>query len=1090
MNRRCLFWAVGLLVATGITGCGGGGGNASNPPSSAPPTSRSVKVSLDPSIPTTNVAQVISPYGSSPLSSSGSAVVPLPTSVINPVVVVAINSTGNLLAAGTTSGNTLTLNATTTATVLVRIGIGALPSNVTVSQVNSQIQSSADFQTLVSAVQSNLTAGTPPGASSSVMAVLPKVITESILAIKSAAGAAKSAVARQTVEAPLPYSVLVMNVGNVDLGGVSVASSAQNEMVLSNELQVYFSAQTTSLNKNILGTASVAPTNVFNGLVGLVAQTNVTTSGSQFFLTVSEDNAAKAANITQVTVNAVEMIMQVAGVSTDTQCGVSIANAIVPASKVTLITETGNFNSYFNYLENASTYSTIANDIGTQCGISVSIQATGSLAASFIPILGQIYDAYKFVVTAASAASLGAEAFQIGDFFTMQPVEVGVCMNAASVVDCVASITITPSTSNISPGGSVQLTATAYDNDGNKTAYPDTLTWTTSSPGLSVSSAGLVMASPSASPGNATVTVTDPLTGIMASATVTVSAGFTVAGSLTGLNGGAQVTLENNGTDPLTLTTNGPFTFSTDVASGGSYDVTVSSQPTGEICTVSNGSGRASGNVTGVQVTCAASSASSYTIGGTLTGLATGASVTLKDNGGDALALSANGTFTFSTAVLSGDTYDVTVSTQPTGQACAITNGSGTATSDVTNVQVTCGPSNGQFGAERVLYSFTGGSDGANPAGGLMMDSVGNLYGTTNNGGSGGMGTVFKLALNSSGDYAESTIYSFTGGTDGSQPEAGVIMDGAGNLYGTTAYGAGGYGTVFKLTPHGSAGYTESTLYTFTGGSDGGVPEAGVIMDSKGTLYGTTVGEGSNGGGTVFKLTPNGSSGYVEATLYNLPSVSYGVASAGGLIMDSAGDLYGTSVGSGGASLAGTVFKLTPNASGGYTESTIYTFTGGSDGGAPAAGVIMDSKGNLYGTTVGGGSHNGGVVFELEPNGSGGYSESVLYNFTGGSDGGNPIGGLVMDGFGNFYGAAFSGGTGGCSGGAGCGVVFKLTPNGTGGYSESVLYTFTGGADGGTPEAGVIMDSANNLFGTTIQGGSYYSSPLYGDGVVYEIPAQ
>jgi uncharacterized repeat protein (TIGR03803 family) len=284
------------------------------------------------------------------------------------------------------------------------------------------------------------------------------------------------------------------------------------------------------------------------------------------------------------------------------------------------------------------------------------------------------------------------------------------------------------------------------------------------------------------------------------------------------------------------------------------------------------------------------------------------------------------------------------------------------------------------------LYSFVGGTvDGASPYASLIMDSTGNLYGTTIAGGSGscsgGCGTVFKLAPNGSGGYTESVLYSFAGGTaDGATPYAGLVMDSVANFYGTTTAGgnnscSGGCGTVFKLAPNGSGGYVESVLYSFKGGnSDGANPYAALIMDSPGNLYGTTrTGGGVTGAGTVFRLAPSGG-GYSESVLYPLPD---GVAGApyGSLLMDNSGTLYGTASEGGSSDCSsgcGVVFKLAPNGAGGYIGSIYYQFLSGSnDGGIPYGGLIKDSTGNLYGTTVAGGSGicggGCGTVFEVFP---------------------------------------------------------------------------------------------------------------------------
>jgi uncharacterized repeat protein (TIGR03803 family) len=403
-------------------------------------------------------------------------------------------------------------------------------------------------------------------------------------------------------------------------------------------------------------------------------------------------------------------------------------------------------------------------------------------------------------------------------------------------------------------------------------------------------------------------------------------------------------------------------------------------------------------------------------------------------------------------------------------------------------------------GHQTVLYSFTGGADGANPYGGVIGDSAGNLYGTTLWGGTGGVGVVYKV-----GATGETVLHSFTWDADGFLPQAGVIRDPAGNLYGTTSNDGGG-GVVYKLDPAGQytvlcSGYAGrsgvirdpagnlywtgpadqgavykldtagnvTVLYSFTGRADGGNPQAGVTRDSAGNLYGTTANGGSAGGGVAYKLDTAGN----ETVLYSFPAGFYG-AYPSGVIRDSAGNLYGTiPAGLGqcvGSSLAcGYVYKL--DTAGNYT--VLYTFTGGADGGSPDAGVIRDSAGNLYGTTHLGGAAGAGAVYKLDATGQ----ETVVYGFPGAADGSEPWAGVIRDSAGNLYGTTRSGGT------ANAGVVYKLDTAGR----ETVLHTFTGGGDGGDPWAGVIRGSAGNLYGTTSGGGT--PGCYEGCGVVYKLDA-
>ena len=376
-------------------------------------------------------------------------------------------------------------------------------------------------------------------------------------------------------------------------------------------------------------------------------------------------------------------------------------------------------------------------------------------------------------------------------------------------------------------------------------------------------------------------------------------------------------------------------------------------------------------------------------------------------------------------------------------------------------------------GRETVLYTFTGGADGANPSAGVIGDSAGNLYGTTSGGGTAGYGVVYKL------DKAghETVLYSFTGGADGDSPFTGVIRDSEGNLYGT-ASSAGGTpccaGVVFKVSASGQ----ETVLYTFTGGAGGSYPN-GVIRDSAGNLYGTTGGGGTANVGLVYELDAAGQ----ESVLYGFPGPADGSCPQAGVIRDSAGNLYGTTV-SGGLGNGGVVYKLDAKGH----ETVLYSFTGGADGGGtggagPWAGVIRDSAGNLYGTTGGGGQYNYGVVYKLDAAGH----ETVLHAFSGGADGSEPNG-VILDSAGNLYGTTFFGGTGGGFGGVGGGVVYKLDTAG----NETVLYSFTSGSasDGDNPYAGVIRDTAGNLYGTVSAGGTFgYEGCGVGCGGVYELDA-
>jgi len=369
-------------------------------------------------------------------------------------------------------------------------------------------------------------------------------------------------------------------------------------------------------------------------------------------------------------------------------------------------------------------------------------------------------------------------------------------------------------------------------------------------------------------------------------------------------------------------------------------------------------------------------------------------------------------------------------------------------------------------GTETVLYAFTGQADGGTPYAGLVADSQGNLYGTTWAGGdlncgsdSGyfmGCGTVFKVAP----DGSETVLYAFEGGSDGDNPDSTPIIDGAGNLFGTTANGGAQNGTVFRNSPAG----TETQLYVFKGyPGDGAGPHAGLVADKQGNLYGTTVGGGDGcppaGCGTVFKLAPDGT----VTILYAFAGGSDGSDPFAGLFAGKHGDFYGTTelggAGTGCPGGCGTVFNVTPTGE----ETVLHSFTGGSDGAVPQSVPIADKQGNLYGTTVQGGSANVGTVFKLAPNGT----ETILVSFSpSGSYGASPYGSLIMDDKGNLYGTATLGGTGDCL--SGCGTVFEITADDT----LKVLHEFTGGTDGAYPEAGLIRDKEGNFYGTTANGGN------------------
>jgi uncharacterized repeat protein (TIGR03803 family) len=368
-----------------------------------------------------------------------------------------------------------------------------------------------------------------------------------------------------------------------------------------------------------------------------------------------------------------------------------------------------------------------------------------------------------------------------------------------------------------------------------------------------------------------------------------------------------------------------------------------------------------------------------------------------------------------------------------------------------------------------VLYSFAGyPTDGAGPGAGLLMDASGNLYGTTSYGGnvngakcarSGylGCGTVFKLNT----DGVETPLYNFTGGSDGATPRSNLIMDANGDLYGTTTFGGNtsncvdtgyaGCGVVFKLS-----GVQETVLHRFSGGGDGAFPEAGVIMDGRGNLYGTTLESGEFNDGVVFKLA-----GKKETVLHSFTGGQDGGYVPSGLIMDAKGNLYGTAALGGDLKCdypggCGVVFKLA-----GKQLTVLHSFKASPDGDEPYAALLLDPDGNLYGTTASGGD-GAGTVFEVNASGK----ESVLHrfrvNYKVQHDGEEPQAPVVRDAQGNLYGTTQAGGP------VGAGVVYEITAGG----KEKILHDFcTGDCSDGVFPNGLIIDAKGNLYGTAFGGG-------------------
>ena len=402
---------------------------------------------------------------------------------------------------------------------------------------------------------------------------------------------------------------------------------------------------------------------------------------------------------------------------------------------------------------------------------------------------------------------------------------------------------------------------------------------------------------------------------------------------------------------------------------------------------------------------------------------------------------------------------------------------------------------------ENVLYNFCSQPncvDGENPVSSLMPDGAGNFYGTTQLGGANMYGTVYELSPNGVGGYNETVLYSFCSlpnCTDGSYLDSYVTFDGRGNLYGTTYYGGlfasgpwSGYGVVFELSPepgggcpsgsNSGNGWCETVLYSFMSNPDGAFPFSGLIRDPSGNLYGTTYGGGS-GLGTVYELSPNGSGGWSEQVIYDRGGYA-------GLTIDSSGNLYGAD-----DVKDGHLFKLSPNGSGGWNATILHTFKGApNDGAGPEGTPVLDSAGNIYGTTSSGGATKGmGTVWKLTPGTAGEYTEEILHSFTW-PDGSNPWAALVLDSSGNIYSTTAFGVFSPpnredfpCY--DGCGSVFELAVSGSG-YEWTFLWTFNG-TDGGNPTDTLILDGGN-LYGTTYGGGTSSNCPGTGGcGIAFEL---
>jgi uncharacterized repeat protein (TIGR03803 family) len=369
---------------------------------------------------------------------------------------------------------------------------------------------------------------------------------------------------------------------------------------------------------------------------------------------------------------------------------------------------------------------------------------------------------------------------------------------------------------------------------------------------------------------------------------------------------------------------------------------------------------------------------------------------------------------------------------------------------------------------ETVLYSFDpNGTDGIIPTGNIVFDAKGNLYGTTEGGGAYNAGIVYKLSPQTGGGWTESILHSFGNGTDAQGVSAGLVIDSAGNLWGSSVYGGVyGIGTVFELSPH-AGGWVERVLHSFSGtGGDGKYPSE-VNLDSSGNIYLTTSQGGAYGFGAAFEFVKSGSA-YREKTLYSFNDIGHdGDYPTGGLAFTPSGKIYGTTS-QGGLNQAGTFFGLSFGTNGTSKANFFYSFGSyNGDVGAPNLLVYHDS--NFYGAGI-----NGyGAIYELQPAAGGQWTESIVHDFSVLVDGESPSG-PTFDASGNMYGTTCCGLT------YNGGTVWELTPSGSA-WTETILYIFTAGTDGDQPNGGVTLDSHGNIYGTTHVGGAYDG------GVVFEV---
>jgi uncharacterized repeat protein (TIGR03803 family) len=438
----------------------------------------------------------------------------------------------------------------------------------------------------------------------------------------------------------------------------------------------------------------------------------------------------------------------------------------------------------------------------------------------------------------------------------------------------------------------------------------------------------------------------------------------------------------------------------------------------------------------------------SYSVGGTVSGLV-GGNLILINNETEALRVASNGSFKFTLTSSGGGAYSVRLATQPPGQVCTVGNGSGEmATADITDITVSCAT-----GAAATLYAFAGGTDGSYPDSGLTAGLDGDFYGTTTYGGANNLGTVYKITPAG----VHTVLYSFAGGLgDGQYPASGLDLGNDGAFYATTtAGGAFGGGTFFRITPAGIA----TMLYSFGGNGSGANPQ-GLTLSADGHFYGTTTSGGANNLGTVFRMTPAG----VQTVLYSFAAGPGGHTPVAGLSGASDGYLYGVTY-YGGTDDFGTIFRIAPNGAG---FETLHSFAGGAaDGKYPGTKLRNVPDGTLYGSTGAGGAGGLGTIFRYDPVAG---VASVIHSFAGSpADGNHPACRLRVGNDGNLYGVTYYGGY------FDFGTFFRITPAGV----LTVLHSFAGGTDGRGPNSSLLVTPEGDFYGTTVTGGPTNNGTIY-----------